>query len=201
MNKQRKDVNIKVPIADTINVEALKPDVYVTVRVALYNRMYDIAMEHKDLAKRYAGKEGKVEIKESMISILFAYTYLEAYINAIGIDHLGTEWQKPKYKKASTVDKWKDVSRILSSNQPESRYTVFCKNKEPMKSLVKLKTIRDEHLVHWKAQAHEPVLNDGNLVDIIIATFNYKDAEWACDTAKQMVTKLNENMKEHPDAE
>ncbi len=200
MYKRKKNAIIKVPIANTITAVGLVPDVYVTVRAALYTRMYEIAKEHKDLAKRYAGKERKAETKESMISILFAYTCLEAYINAIGIDHLGKEWGNYSGKDTSPTSKWLGVSKWLASKKYEKRHSVFNQNKEPFKSFLKLKTIREEHLVHWKAQAHEPVLTNGILEDTPIAEFYCGKAEWACDTVKQMVTKLNENMNAPPDA-
>ena len=68
MKKKRKDVFIEVPTA-TMTIVGFAPDVYVTVRAVLYTRMYEVAKEHKDLAKKYhAGMDRNAEIKESMIS-------------------------------------------------------------------------------------------------------------------------------------
>ena len=128
-----------------------RPHATIKVRVALYTRMYEIAKEHRDLANYVVGKDRRIEIKESMIAILFAYTCLEAYINAIGIDRLGTDWQR--YSWDPLDKKWKRVSRWLTSKKYGRTHSVFYKREEPFKSFLDLKKIREEHLVHWKAQA------------------------------------------------
>ncbi|MFC1972514.1 hypothetical protein ACFLVE_03820 [Chloroflexota bacterium] len=189
MNKRRKEV----PTTSAV-VYSKVPNVSITLRTALYTRMYEIAEEHRDMAKSVAGTDRKAEIKESMIAILFAYTYLEAYINTIGNDRLSQDWSV-KNKRMPLDKKWINVSTELAG------HSIYESDKEPFKSFLELKTLREENLVHWKAQANEPVPTKYGLEDIMVAKFNFEKAKWACETVKQMVSKLSENMSDPQDAD
>lgn len=163
------------------------------LRTELYLLMYEVAKEHRDLAMEVAGKARNEEIKESMISILFSYTCLEAHINAIGRDRLGSDWQK--FKGSSVGDKWMGVSKRLASKKQSKPWDVFNKGKEPFASFLELKTIREDYLVHWKAPFSEGVRTKyGNRGAAAINTLNCERAEWACNIVKEMVQKLHDNI-------
>jgi hypothetical protein len=153
--------------------------------------MFDIAKEHRDIAKQIEGKDRVLETKESMISILFAYTTLEAYINAIGTDYLDSTWSQTNKIKGPLDSKWLGVSKELASKKLGKPHSVYNKDKEPFKSFLELKHIREENLVHWKAKLGEPTMTDYGLLDPTIAIFNASRADWACDIVKQMVKQIN----------
>jgi hypothetical protein len=154
--------------------------------------MYNVAREHRDLAKQVGGRDKISEVKESMISILFAYTCLEAYINTVGMDGLWKEWKK--YGKSSTQDKWLGVSRDLATKKYGKPRSVFNKHKEPFKSFVELEKIRIDNLVHWKANLEIQVPTKYGNTDVTINTLNCDKAEWACNVVKEMVNQLTANI-------
>jgi hypothetical protein len=164
--------------------------------------MYEIAKEHRDLAKQVAGKDiykdMKAEIKESMISILFSYTCLEVYINTVGKDRLGSDWQK--YEGGSTEAKWRGVSTALASKKLGKRHSIFNKSKEPFKSFLELEEIREDYLVHRKPEFGNVVETKYGRTEDAINVFNCDKAEWACKTVKDMVTKLNISIDNPPSA-
>jgi hypothetical protein len=170
----------------------MEATVMTTVRAAIFSRLYDIAKEHRDIAKNIEGKDRKTETKEAMISILFAYTTLEAYINAVGTDNLGNEWSQNNMLQDSLESKWLNVSKSVATKKLGKQFSVFNKKREPFKSFLRLKTIREENLIHWKAEASEPIITKYNVLeDQTIAVFNATIANWACDTVKQMVNVVN----------
>jgi hypothetical protein len=181
----------KVPASDT--AVGIGEIVTVRTRAELFMLMYEIAREHRDMAKQAAGnnihKHMKAEIKESMISILFSYTCLEAYINTVGKDKLGSEWQR--YENNSTEAKWKGVSRALATKKLGKPHSVFSDKEEPFKSFLELEKIRKDYLVHRKAAFGDVVQTKYGTTEGTINTFNFDKAEWACKIVKDMVTKLN----------
>lgn len=163
------------------------------LRTELYLLMYEVAKKHRDLAKQVAGKARNEEIKESMVSILFSFTCLEAHINAIGRDRLGRDWQK--YEGNSVGDKWMGVSKRLASKKHGEPWDVFNKRREPFASFLELKMIREDYLVHWKAPFSEGVKTKyGNTGAAAINTLNYERAEWALNIVKEMIHKLHDNI-------
>lgn len=176
--------------------------VAVKTRTELFMYMYEIAKEHRDLAKQVAGKDihkdMKAEIKESMISILFSYTCLEAYINTVGKDRLGSDWQK--YEGSSTEAKWNGVSNALVTKKLGNSYSIFNKRKEPFKSFLELEKIRNDYLVHRKPEFGDVVETKYGRTEGTINVFNCDKAEWACKTVKDMVTKLNISIDNPPSA-
>lgn len=170
-----KESKASIGLTDTVGIQ---------VRAAMYNRMFDIA-------KQLEGKNRVLETKESMISILFAYTTLEAYINAIGTDFLDSVWSQTNKINDPLDSKWLTVSKKLASKKLGREYSVFNKDKEPFKSFLALKRIREENLVHWKAEKSEPSMTKYGLLDPIIAVFDAGKAQWACDIVKQMVKRIN----------
>jgi hypothetical protein len=167
----------------------IKENVVVVLRKELYILMYNIAKRHRDLAEALDGKDEEREIEESMISILFSYTCLEAYINAVGRDRLGAEWQG--FKKSSTEAKWKGVSNRIAEKKYGKKHSVFSDRKEPLKSFKDLEQIRNEMVVHWKAKGGAIVANKYRSGGTAINTFNCDKAKWACKTVSVMVHKLN----------
>jgi hypothetical protein len=163
----------------------LKVTAAIKIRAPIYTRMFDIAKEHRDIAKQIEGKNRVLETKESMITILFAYTTLEAYINTIGTDFLDSVWSQTNKINDPLDSKWLAVSKQLASKKLGGEYSVFNKDKEPFKSFLALKRIREENLVHWKAEESEPSMTKYGLLDPIIAVFDAGKAQWACDTGKQ----------------
>lgn len=161
-------------------------------RPALFIQMYAVAREHRDLAKQVGGKDRISEIKESMISILFAYTCLEAYINTVGKDGLKKEWEK--YETSSTETKWLGVSKSLATKKYGKPRSVFNKDKEPFKSFMELEKIREDTLVHWKANFDIQVPTKYGTTDVVINTLNCDMAEWACNIVRDMVNQLTANI-------
>jgi hypothetical protein len=174
--------------------------VVVKMRKEIYITMFEICKEHAELAKQAAGadinKNMNPEIKESMISILFAYTCLEAYINTIGKDKLGVDW--PRYEDNSTEGKWLGVSKALATKKSGHISDVFNHGKEPFKSFLELEKIREEYLVHRKAEFNDVVPTKYGNTEGIINTLNCDKADWACKTVKDMVSKLNESIDAPP---
>lgn len=177
--------------------------VAVKTRTELFMYMYEIAKEHRDRAKQVAGKDiykdMKAEIEESMISILFSYTCLEAYVNTVGKDRRSiSNWQK--CKGSSTKAKWIVVSEALASKKAGKLTSIFCETKEPFKSFLKLKKIRNKYLVHMKPKFGDVVETKYGRTEGTINMFNCDKAEWACKTVKDMVTKLNISIDNPPSA-
>lgn len=154
--------------------------------------MYDIAEQHRDQAIKVDGKNQGEEIKHSMICILFCYTCLEAFINTIGKDKLGSIWDK--YREGSTESKWMGVSNFLSNKRHGKPSSVFKKSEEPFKSFLRLEKVREDYLVHRQAEFGEIVETKYGNTEGTVNTLNADTAKWACETAKQMVLELAENM-------
>lgn len=170
----------------------------VKMRTNLYEYMYEIAKEHRDIAKQVKGKGLAEELKASMVSILFAYTCLEAYINRVGRDKLGSRWADLEGKKTSTEAKWIKVSKDLARKKAGKQTSVFSRKKEPFKSFRKLEEIREELIVHWKAEFGDIVDNKYGRMDAVVKKLSYETAKWSCNTLEQMVRKLNESIEEPP---
>jgi hypothetical protein len=162
------------------------------MRTELYILMYAVAREHRDLAKQAGGKDMILELKESMISILFAYTCLEAYINTVAKDGLKREWEK--YEFSSTETKWLGVSKTLATKKHGKSWSVFSKSKEPFKSFMELERIREDTLVHRKANFDILVPTKYGNTAATFNTLNCEKAEWACNVVKDMVNQLTDNM-------
>lgn len=190
--------NIRVePKTANLLLQTYAPSV--KIRKALFMLMYKVAKEHRDNAQRLAGKDENAEIQESMISILFCYTCLEAYINTMGKDRLG--WDKDKLKGAYTKNKWLYISKELATKKFCREQSVFDEDKEPFKSFIELENIRHEYLVHWKADFADFVPTKYGNTEGTINVLNYEKAEWACKTVKEMVNQLNKNIDNPPSIE
>ena len=175
----------------------------VAMRRELHILMYEVAEKHRDEAIEVDGKNEAEEIKHSMICVLFCYTCLEAFINTIGKDKLGEEWEEKwgKYRRSPTEGKWMGVSQSLSRKKHGKPSPVFSKSGEPFKSFLRLERIREEDLVHRKAEFSEVVRTKYGNTEGTINTLNANTADWACRTVKRMVLALVENMDDPADVE
>lgn len=173
----------------------------IAMRRELYILMYDIAQKHRDEAIKVDGKNQAEEIQHSMICILFCYTCLEAFINTVGKDKLGDTWEKKwgKNKKSPTEGKWMGVSKLLSNKKHGKPHSVFNKSNEPFKSFLCLEKIREDYLVHRKAEFSEVVKTKYGNTERTINILNANTADWACKTVKRMALKLVENMDDPPE--
>jgi len=176
---QTRHTSDKVVLTETVSVK---------LRTELYIYMYEIAKEHATFAKDLDGKDMRAEIKESMISIILAYTCLEAYINTIGIDNMGEDWVR--YEGSPTESRWIGISNALATKKLGKPTSVFNKKEEPFKSFLKLEEIR-ESLVHRKASFGEPVPTKYGNTDGTINSVNCDTAQWACTTVRDMVRTIN----------
>jgi hypothetical protein len=168
--------------------------------------MYEISKEHAEYAKKAAGadihKNMNLEIKESMVCILFAYTCLEAYINTIGKDRLGSDWlyyeRERKHKPIKT--KWIGVSNYLATKKSGKPSSVFSEKTELFKSFLELKKIREDYLVHRKAEFGDVVQTKYGMTEGTVNILNCDKANWACKIVRDMVSKLNESIDNPPSA-
>jgi len=192
-------MNIKVT-PEPAKAAAATHTTTIAMRRELYVLMYEVAQKHRDEAIKVDGKNQAEEIQHSMICILFCYTCLEAFINTVGKDKLGEIWEEKwgKYKESSADDKWLGVSKELAGKKHGKSDSVFNKSKEPFKSFLRLKRIRED-LVHRKAEFSEVVRTKYGNTEGTINTLNANTADRACKTVKQMVLKLVENMDTAPE--
>jgi hypothetical protein len=173
--------------------------VTVKIRKELFISMHKIAKEHRDRAKQVASNDIQNmndEIDESMISILFSYTCLEAFINTIIEDRLGNDRQR--YEGISTEAKWMGVSKFLATKKFGKPHSVFSKGDEPFKSFQVLEKIREDYIVHRPAKFGEVTQTKYGNTDGTIDVLNCDNAEWACNVVKNIVTKLCENIENPP---
>lgn len=193
-------MNIKVtPGPAKVAVATHTPTI--AMRKELYILMYDIAQKHRDEARKVDGKNQTEEIQHSMICILLCYTCLEAFINTVGKDKLGEIWEEKwgKYRKPQTEGKWMGVSKLLSNKKHGRPQSVFNKSKEPFKSFLCLEKVREDYLVHRKAEFTEVVETKYGNTERTINLLNANTADWACKTVRRMVLKLVENMDDAPE--
>lgn len=167
------------------------------MRKELYMLMYDVAKKHRDEANSLNGKNQNEEIESSMVSILFCYTCLEAFINTIGKDKLKSE-EWAKYEDASTEGKWMGISNKLASKKYETKSSIFSNNKEPFKSFLELEIIREQFLVHRKANFDDIVKTKYGNTEGTVNTLNNEKADWACLTVQNMVKTLADNINDAP---
>jgi hypothetical protein len=193
MVEVRRDVDIVVP---TVHLSTTTYAPEVKLRKELYILMFDIAKENRDKADEMSGKNQNEEIKFSMISILFSYTCLEAFINTIGKDKLDKDWHN--YENNSTESKWMGVSKFLASKKYGELCSIFNKGKEPFSSFIKLEEIREDYLVHRKANFNQPVKTKYGNTEGIVNTLNSDAAKWACSVVRDMINTIVSNIDNPP---
>ena len=168
------------------------------VRAMFHAYMYEIAKEHAASAKALDGEDQRKEAKEAMISIMFAYTCLEAYINTVGIDNLGEDWNE--FKGTSTWKKWLEIPAELARRKLDKTKEEFSEDEAPLKkneplfkSFKELGEIRNTYLVHLKPEFELPTSTKyGTTTDPIFNIFNCETSEWALGIIPDMVRRLDE---------
>jgi hypothetical protein len=162
----------------------------VMMRTNLAQLMYEIAEDHKELAKKVTGrdtsKDMPVEIKESMIGIIFAYTCLEAYINVMGKDQFGGGWQS--YENANIVSKWKGLTNYLMKRETGKIRDIY--GTKLLNALESLRLLRHD-LVHWKAEFLDIVETKYGRTEGLIESVSFEKAEWACNIMQRMISKFH----------
>jgi len=181
-----------VPIASKVEVSS---KLEMKMRANLCQYMYEIAKKHSELAKRIAGKDRSAEVKESLISVVFAYTCLEAYINSLGRDKLA--WTSEKLKATNLESKWQHIPDILAEKAKGRIFSVYNKRNEPFKSFLKLKSLRED-FIHWKAEFGDVQETKYGRMDGTINQINSEVAEWASNVVIAMIKKLHEIIGEPP---
>jgi len=163
-------------------------------RTNVYEHMYEIAKEHAMLAGDRAGEtidDMRAEIKDSMISLVFAHGCLEAYINTRG-DVLGDKYS-PYW---DWLCKWNTVGSKLSNGRCTS---IFNENEEPFRSFNELNTLRNK-LLHFKGHFGDIRKTKYGPTEGMINWCKCSKAKWACTVVQVMVKKLCDSIGEnYPD--
>jgi len=130
------------------------------------------------------------EIKNAMISIVFALTCLEGYINWVARAFLGTNWLN--YKDTSPEGKWKGVANAITQKKFGKMRTPFSEKEPPFKSFLELVQLRNG-IVHLEPEEWLG-LEEGKygLSNVGVNQIDAEVAEQACQTVEGMITKLHE---------
>ena len=164
------------------------------LRKARFVLLHDIAIKHRDDALQVDGKNMREEIEHSMISMLFAYTCLEAFINAIAADRTDLSFGK----KTGIESKLVSVSEHLATRKHGRRLSPFNKSSQLLESLRALTRSRID-LVHWDAQFADVVTTKYGNTERTIETFNASQAASACRTVKDIIITVVGNMDDPPE--
>lgn len=178
-----------------VSQEAFGTHTTIKGRTNVYEHMYEIAKEHVGLARDRAGEtidDMRAEIKESMISLVFAHACLETYINTRGYDVLGDKYD-PYW---NWLHKWNKVGLELSRGNLTS---IFDDKKEPYRSFEELNELRNK-LLHFKGHFADILKTKYARTEGMINWCNCKKAEWACTVVQAMVKKLCDSIGDnYPD--
>jgi hypothetical protein len=124
-------------------------------RTHLEQAMFRLALEHADAASRAARAtppDRQGEQTHSIVAVLMAYFALEAFINMIGADRLGSRYRY--YDRMPPEGKWIEVARLVSKTGK-----TFPEDGEEMRALSTLRTWRNA-LTHFKGE-YEDVQQSG----------------------------------------
>lgn len=117
--------------------------------------MFRLAREHADAAARAAHAtppDRQSEQTHSLVAVLMSYFALEAFINMIGADRLGSRYRY--YDRMPPEGKWIEVARLVSKTGK-----TFAEDGEEMRALSTLRTWRNA-LTHFKGE-YEDVQRSG----------------------------------------
>lgn len=131
------------------------PGEQVWERTHLEQAMFRLAREHAEAAARCArasppDREG--EQTHSLVAVLMSYFALEAFINMIGGDRLGSRYRH--YDRMSPEGKWVEVTRLVSKTGK-----TFPEDGEEMRALSTVRTWRNA-LTHFKGE-YEDIQQSG----------------------------------------
>ena len=124
-------------------------------RTHLEQTMFAMAREHADAAARCAratppDREG--EQTHSLVALLMSFLAVEAFINMVGADRLGSRYRH--YDRMSPEGKWMEVTRLVSKTGK-----TFDEDGEDLRALSTLRTWRNM-LTHYKGE-YEDVQHAG----------------------------------------
>src|SRR5438105_4127079 len=119
-------------------------------RTHLEQTMFAMAREHADAAARCArasppDREG--EQTHSLVALLMSFLAVEAFINMVGADRLGSRYRH--YDRMSPEGKWMEVTRLVSKTGK-----TFDEDGEDLRALSTLRTWRNM-LTHYKGEYEE----------------------------------------------
>jgi len=124
-------------------------------RTHLEQAMFRLARDHADaaaLAARASPPDRQGEQTHSLLAMLMSYFALEAFINMIGADRLGTRYRH--YDRMSPEGKWVEVTRLVSKTGK-----TFPEGGEEMRALSTLRTWRNA-LTHFKGEYEDVQQSD-----------------------------------------
>ena len=116
-------------------------------RTHLEQTMFALAREHAEAAARCARAsppDRDAEQTHSLLSVLMSFLALEAFINMVGGDRLGSRYRH--YDRMSPEGKWMEVTRLVSKSG-----RTFAEDGQELKALSTLRTWRNM-LTHYKGE-------------------------------------------------
>ena len=119
-------------------------------RTHLEQTMFALARDHAEAAARSArGSPPNRESEQthSLVSILMSFLALEAFINMVGGDRLGSRYRH--YDRMSPEGKWMEVTRLVSKTGK-----TFDEEGEELRALSTLRSWRNM-LTHYKGEYEE----------------------------------------------
>lgn len=137
-------------------------------RTHLEQVMFQLAREHAEAAVRCAESQPpdrSGERTHSLVAILMAYFALEAFINMVGEDRLGSRFRY--YDRMPPEGKWMEVTRLVSKTGQ-----TFAEDGEELRALTMLRTWRNM-LTHYKGRfAETSDAQGGTRVDSLLVAPN-----------------------------
>ncbi len=116
-------------------------------RTHLEQTMFSLAREHAEAASRSARAappDRDAEQTHSLLAVLMSFLALEAFINMVGGDRLGSRYRH--YDRMSPEGKWMEVTRLVSKSG-----RTFAEDGPELKALSTLRTWRNM-LTHYKGE-------------------------------------------------
>lgn len=133
--------NLTPPVAEA------EPEAARRERTHLEQVMFQLAREHAEAAVQCAHADPpdrSGERTHSLVAILMAYFALEAFINMVGEDRLGSRFRY--YDRMPPEGKWVEVTRLVSKTGQ-----TFAEDGEELQALATLRTWRNM-LTHYKGR-------------------------------------------------
>ncbi len=172
------------------------PGEQVGERTHLEQAMFRLAREHAEAAARAARAtppDRQSEQTHSLVAVLMSYFALEAFINMIGADRLGSRFRH--YDRMSPEGKWIEVTRLVSKTGK-----TFPEDGEEIRELSTLRTWRNA-LTHFKGE-YEDVQRSGRGGETRTeAMLSAENAAQAVETARTLYRTFYEFDRRSPPRE
>lgn len=141
-----------------------KATVWYGVRTPLEKVLYELALKHATDAETFrTSGNHKDELEQSILAIMLAAAFMEAFINQQGIQILREEFQEydegcidvhgntlPKKRGYPKLEnKWSEITERISGKR-------FSKGKEPFSGFKKLVELRNR-ILHYKGMPSSPM--------------------------------------------